>query len=105
MWHDVPGDGYLGSGLEVPGKDAWISVRGWSKRAGAWLRKCPAWQFVLVWDAAMVAGVLIGVSLSQWLWRHHLSALLGSAVGTAIGSAILAIAYKQSHKDATKTRL
>ena len=70
------------------------------------LRRCPAWQFVLVWDGAMVLAVLIGVSAGQWLWHHHVdpSALLGAAVGSALGSTIIAIGYRQGQKYSTKTR-
>ncbi len=65
-----------------------------------WLRRCPAWQFVLVWDSVMVAGVLLGEVVAQWLWRHHfdLGILLGSAVGSAIGSTIIAVWYRQNQQ-------
>jgi NhaP-type Na+/H+ and K+/H+ antiporter len=69
-----------------------------------WLRRSPAWQFVLVCDGVMVMAVLIGVSAGQWLGHHHLdpSALLGAAVGSALGTAIMAIGYRQGQKDSPK---
>jgi hypothetical protein len=62
----------------------------------AWLKRCPAWQFVLVWDAAGVAGVLTGVILAQVFWRHHVDggALAGAAAGALLASTIMGIAHR-----------
>lgn len=71
-----------------------------------WLKRAPTWQFVLLWDGVMVLAVLIGMSVGQWLWHHHLdpSALLGAAVGSALGTTIIAIGYRQSEKYSTGAR-
>lgn len=71
-----------------------------------WLRRCPTWQFVLVWDGALVLAVLTGGSAGQWLWHHTVdpSVLLGAALGSALGSTIMAIGYRQGQKYSMKAR-
>src|SRR5437588_11943909 len=72
-WSECHRDTRVGLNGYVPGP-----VGDYRASVSGWLRRRPTWQFVLVWDSAMVLAVLIGVSAGQWLWHHHVdpSALL-----------------------------
>jgi hypothetical protein len=67
-------------------------MRGWGRRAEAWLSGLRTWQFILIWDAVILVGTLVGVLIGEWLWAPgvNLSALLGSAVGTTMAATVFA---------------
>jgi hypothetical protein len=81
-------------------------MRGWRGRAEAWLSGLRTWQFVLVWDTAIVAGTLLGVVIGEWLWARgvNLSALLGSAVGTTTASTVFAFAMRDRMRTKAEQR-
>jgi hypothetical protein len=65
-----------------------------------WLRRCPAWQFVLIFDVAICLGTVIGSGAVQWLSHRHVdpSDLLGTAVGSVLGTTIIAVGYRHRLK-------
>jgi hypothetical protein len=65
------------------------------------------WQFVLVWDTAVVAGTLVGALISEWLWAHgvNLSALLGSAAGTTMAATLFAFVARDRMRTKAEQRL
>jgi hypothetical protein len=81
-------------------------MRGWSKSAEAWLSGLRTWQFILVWDTAIVAGSLVGVTVGEWLWAGHFnpSAQLGTAVGSAMASTVTAFAARDRMREKAKRR-
>jgi hypothetical protein len=81
-------------------------MRGWSKSAEAWLSGLRTWQFVLVWDAVIVAGTLFGVIMGEWIWAPgvDLSALLGSALGTTMASTVFAFVARDRMRTKAEQR-
>jgi hypothetical protein len=81
-------------------------MRGWRGRAEAWLIGLRTWQFVLVWDTAIVACTLLGVVIGERLWARgvNLSALLGSAVGTTMASTLFAFIVRDRMRTKAEQR-
>jgi hypothetical protein len=81
-------------------------MRGWSRRAEAWLTGLGTWQFVLTWSTAVVVGTLVGAAMGEWLWAGHFnpSALLGFAVGSALASTLTAFAVRDRMREKAKQR-
>jgi hypothetical protein len=80
------------------------AVRGWNKRTDAWLSKLRTWQFVLLWDGAIVGCVLLSLIFFQWLWTSHvnLSVLLGYAIGILLASNVFAFIARSQIQDRVK---
>jgi len=68
----------------------------------SWLKRCPAWQFSLVWSGLVFVGIMVAGSGVQWMWRGHLdfSALLGSAGGGTLASLIVGAGWRAARSDA-----
>jgi cytochrome bd-type quinol oxidase subunit 2 len=79
-------------------------MRSWGRRAEAWLSGLRAWQFVLVWDGSVAAGILLGVILGQFLRGRPFDPgeLLGSVAGAVIASSITAFAARVKLQDRAK---
>ena len=69
-------------------------VKRWNMRVEKWLLGLRTWQFLLVWDIAAVAVVMIGVMLSSLIWGFNLSAVLGSACGSVLAASVMAFASR-----------
>lgn len=80
------------------------AVRGWNKRTDAWLSKLRTWQFVLLWDGAIVGCALLSLIFFQWLWTSHvnLSVLLGYAIGILLASNVFAFIARSQIQDRAK---
>jgi hypothetical protein len=80
-------------------------MRDWNGRAETWLNGLRTWQFVLIWDAAGVTGVLLGdMIISQLLSGHliELDVLSGSAVGSLFAATIFAFSARSRMQDKAK---
>ena len=60
-----------------------------------WLRRCPTWQFVLIWGMALAIGFVVGGIAGQ-LWKHQIDwgEVAGLAVGGAAGGMLAATAFR-----------
>jgi uncharacterized membrane protein YfcA len=65
----------------------------------SWLRRCPTWQFVLIWAAVMALGCVVG-GLVGALIKQHLdwSELVGLAAGGALGASLMAFWFRQNQQ-------
>jgi hypothetical protein len=80
-------------------------MRDWNGRAEAWLNGLRTWQFVLIWDAAGVTGIVLGDMIISQLVSGHLIELdvfSGSAVGGLFAATIFAFATRSRMLDKAK---
>jgi hypothetical protein len=69
-------------------------VRGWNRRAEAWLLSLRTWQFLLLFDVVTALVVMIGVPLVGLVWGFNLSAILGGVCGSVLAASVMALASR-----------
>ncbi len=80
-------------------------MRDWNGRAETWLNGLRTWQFILIWNAAGLTGVVLGDMIISQLLSGHLiqpDVLSGSAVGTLLGVTVFAFATRNRMLDKAK---